>query len=165
METPFTSLLDTICQNQPNNHPTTRICILAYQKGGPHLLSLSPLSLFLRAIRAWRGGLQLLSSLLQQLAAKWQANDESPHGMTPEQYSLCSLMCKGIMNDVGQALRPPSWHKTQTLNITICITSNPSKNTCRRICFSETMVLSCIDRDTKLHSNLSAYLAWTMTQS
>ncbi|KAI9521400.1 hypothetical protein NQZ68_007716 [Dissostichus eleginoides] len=54
-----------------------------------------------------------------QLAAKWQANDESPLGMTPAKYSLCCLMGKGIMNDVGQALRPPPWHQNQPPSITI----------------------------------------------
>lgn len=112
----------------------------------------APSTLFLRAIRACRGGLQLLSPLLQQLATKWQANDESSHGMTSEQYSLCCLMCKGIMNDVGQAFRPPSWHKTQTPNITMCIASNPAENMCRRL--SERMVLSCADRVTILHNNI-----------
>lgn len=121
IETPFTSVLDILCQKQPHNHPATRIYVLPCQNGGPHASSLSPA---LRAIRACRGGLQLLFLLLQQLAAKWQANDESPLGMTPEQYSLHRLMGKGIMNVVGQALRPPPGTKPKLPNITIWTTSN-----------------------------------------
>ncbi|KAI4819209.1 hypothetical protein KUCAC02_004466, partial [Chaenocephalus aceratus] len=41
-----------------------------------------------------------------QLAAKWQANDESPLGMTPAKYSLCCLMGEGIMDDETQLNLP-----------------------------------------------------------
>lgn len=83
----------------------------------PPCLSLSP---SLRAIRACRGGLQLLSLLLHQLAAKWQANGESPLGGTPEQPSSRCSMGEGTMNDVGRALRPPSGTKPHTSDVTIC---------------------------------------------
>lgn len=119
METPFTSVRNTLCQKQPNNRPAMGIYAVPCQKEAlfaPSLPSFSPslsfypsvsASLAPGAIRAWRGERQLLSPLLQQLAAKWQANDESPFGLSPERYCLCCFMGEGIMNDVGQALRPP----------------------------------------------------------
>lgn len=130
IETPFTSVLDILCQKPNTQRPSYRINVPPCQEIGPsspHFLSFSLclfLSLYLRAIRAWRGGLQLLSLLLQQLATKWQANDESFLGVAPEQCSFTAcLMGEGIMNDVGQALRPPTGHKSQTPSITIWITS------------------------------------------
>lgn len=125
IETPFTSVLDTLCQN---NYTTTLLQENAARHAKEEAPNPLPLSLSLGAIRACRGGLQLLSLffvfLLHQLAAKWQADDESPLGMTPERYSLRRLTGEGIMDDAGQALSPPPlppppppptpWPKKQT---------------------------------------------------